>query len=37
MDDGEDVLVKKDLTEPAFSLVLASSTVKAVRLRVEKE
>jgi hypothetical protein len=37
MDDGEDVLVKKDLTEPAFSLVLVSSTVKAVRLRVEKE
>jgi hypothetical protein len=37
IDDGEDVLVKKDLTEPVFSLVLVSSTVKAVRLRVQKE
>ncbi|RPI14347.1 MAG: hypothetical protein EHM60_06910 [Lysobacterales bacterium] len=37
IDDGEDVLVKKDLTEPVFALVLVSSTVKSVRLRVEKE
>ena len=37
MDDGEDVLVKKDLTEPVFSLVIVSSTVKSVRLRLQKE
>jgi hypothetical protein len=37
MDDGEDVLVKKDLTEPVFALELVSSTVKSVRLRVQKE
>jgi anionic cell wall polymer biosynthesis LytR-Cps2A-Psr (LCP) family protein len=37
MDDGEDVLVKKDLTEPVFALELISSTVKSVRLDVEKE
>ena len=37
MDDEEDVLVKKDLTEPRFSLVLVSSTVKSVRLHVQKE
>jgi hypothetical protein len=37
MDDGEDVLVKKDLTEPRFALVLVSSTVKSVRLHVQKE
>ena len=37
IDDGEDVLVKKDLTEPRFALVLVSSTVKSVRLHVEKE
>ena len=37
MDDGEDVLVKKDLTEPRFSLVIVSSTVKAVRLRLQRE
>lgn len=37
MDDGEDVLVKKDLTEPVFALELISSTAKSVRLDVEKE
>ena len=37
MDDGEDVLVKKDLTEPRFALQLVSSTVKSVRLHVQKE
>jgi hypothetical protein len=37
MDDGEDVLVKKDLTEPAFSLEIISSTVESVRLRLQKE
>ena len=37
MDDGEDVLVKKDLTEPVFALELVSSTVKSVRLDVERE
>ena len=37
MDDGEDVLVKKDLTEPVFSLEIVSSTVKSVRLRLQKE
>jgi hypothetical protein len=37
IDDGEDVLVKKDLTEPVFALELISSTVKSVRLNVEKE
>ena len=37
MDDEEDVLVKKDLTEPRFSLVVVSSTVKSVRLHVQKE
>jgi len=37
LDDGEDVLVKKDLTEPRFALVLVSSTVKSVRLHVQKE
>ena len=37
VDDGEDVLVKKDLTEPRFALVLVSSTVKSVRLHVQKE
>jgi hypothetical protein len=36
-DDGEDVLVKKDLSEPEFALELVSSNVKAVRLNVEKE
>ena len=37
MDDSEDVLVKKDLTESLFALVLVSSTVKSVRLHVQKE
>ena len=37
MDDEEDVLVKKDLTEPRFALVVVSSTVKSVRLRLQKE
>jgi hypothetical protein len=37
IDDGEDVLVKKDLTEPRFALVLVSSSVKSVRLHVQKE
>jgi hypothetical protein len=37
MDDGEDVLVKKDLTEPRFSLEIISSTVKSVRLHLAKE
>ena len=37
IDDGEDVLVKKDLTESRFALVLVSSTVKSVRLHVQKE
>ena len=37
MDDGEDVLVKKDLTEPVFALELVSSTVKSVRLEVDRE
>ena len=37
MDDEEDVLVKKDLTEPRFALELVSSTVKSVRLHVQKE
>ena len=37
IDDGEDVLIKKDLTEARFALVLVSSTVKSVRLHVQKE
>jgi len=37
MDDGEDVLVKKDLTEPRFALEIVSSTVQSVRLRLQKE
>jgi hypothetical protein len=37
IDDGEDVLVKKDLTEPRFALEVISSTVKSVRLRLQKE
>jgi hypothetical protein len=37
MDDEEDVLVKKDLTEPRFALEVVSSTVKSVRLHVQKE
>jgi len=37
IDDGEDVLVKKDFTEPRFALEVISSTVKSVRLRLQKE
>ena len=37
IDDGEDVLLKKDLTEARFALVLVSSTVKSVLLHVQKE
>jgi lipopolysaccharide export LptBFGC system permease protein LptF len=37
IDDGEDVLVKKDFTEPRFALEIISSTVKSVRLRLQKE
>ena len=37
LDDGEDVLVKKDLTEPVFALEIISSTAKSVRLRLQKE
>jgi hypothetical protein len=37
MDDEEDVLVKKDLTEPRFALEVVSSTVKSVRLHLQKE
>ena len=37
IDDGEDVLVKKDLTEPRFALEIISSNVKSVRLRLQKE
>jgi hypothetical protein len=37
LDDGEDVLVKKDFTEPRFALEVISSTVKSVRLRLQKE
>ena len=37
MDDGEDVLVKKDLTEPVFALELVSSTTRSVRLRIQAE
>jgi len=37
VDDGEDVLVKKRRGEPDFALEAVSSTVKSVRLRVEKE
>ena len=37
VDDGEDVLVKKRGDEPNFALEAVSSTVKSVRLRVQKE
>jgi hypothetical protein len=37
MDDGEDLLVKKDLTEPVFALELVSSTARSVRLRIQAE
>jgi hypothetical protein len=37
VDDGEDVLIKKDGSEPDFALQVISSTVKSVRLQVEME
>jgi len=37
VDDGEDVLIKKDASEPDFALQIISSTVKSVRLKVEVE
>jgi len=37
VDDGEDVLVKRRSGTPSFELKLVESTVKAVRLNVEKE
>ena len=37
IDDGEDVLIKKDFTEPDFALEIVSSTVKSVRLRLQRE
>jgi hypothetical protein len=37
LDDGEDVLIKKDASEPDFALQIISSTVKSVRLKVEME
>jgi hypothetical protein len=37
MDDGEDVLIKKDTFQPDFALEIISSTVKSVRLKVEME
>jgi hypothetical protein len=36
-DDGEDVVVKKCSHEADFLLRVISSTVKAIRLRVQKE
>lgn len=36
-DDGEDVLIKKRRGEADFSLRVISSSVKAVRIRVQKE
>jgi hypothetical protein len=36
-DDGEDVLVKRRSGQPNFELRLVESTVKAVRLNVQKE
>ncbi len=37
IDDGEDVLVQRHHSEPDFALQLVSSTVKSMRLHVEKE
>jgi hypothetical protein len=37
VDDGEDVLVKKDLAEPVSALELVSSTARIVRVRVPSE
>jgi hypothetical protein len=36
-DDGEDVLIKKDLGEPDFSVELVSSTVEDVRVGFDRE
>jgi len=36
-DDGEDVLVKRRGDTPRFALVLLTSNVKAVRIRLDKE
>ncbi len=37
VDDGEDVLVKKKGSEPNFDLKVASNTVKAVRIGLDRE
>lgn len=37
IDDGEDVLIKRDASEPDFAVEIISSTVKSVRLDVERE
>ena len=37
IDDGEDVLIKKDAFQPDFSVEIISSTVRSVRLKVERE
>ena len=37
VDDGEDVLVKKKMNAPVFALEIVSSTVKSVRLHLQKE
>ena len=36
-DDGEDVLIKKDLGEPNFSVELVASDVEDVRVRLDRE
>ena len=36
-DDGEDVLIKRRGDTPRFAVVLISSTVKSVRIRLDKE
>jgi len=37
VDDGEDVLVKKKMNASVFALEIVSSTVKSVRLHLQKE
>lgn len=37
VDDGEDVLVKKKGSEPNFDLKVATNTVKAVRIGLDRE
>ena len=37
IDDGEDVLVKKKGSEPNFDLKVASNSVKAVRIGLDRE